>query len=73
MCLSVLLFASLKPSKQLIVYTSRFVPLRRGHANLLCTVPILMDDPRRESNVCLFGFIAEVASVSIAAPPYLAR
>ena len=32
--------------------------LRRGHANLLCIVPILTDDPRRESNytkitVCL--------------------
>ena len=25
--------------------------LRRGHANLLCIVPILPDDPRRESNV----------------------
>ena len=24
--------------------------LRRGHANLLCIVPILSDDPRRESN-----------------------
>ena len=23
--------------------------LRRGHANLLCMVPILTDDPRRES------------------------
>jgi hypothetical protein len=23
--------------------------LRRGHANLLCIVPILTDDPRRES------------------------
>jgi hypothetical protein len=23
--------------------------LRRGHANLLCIVPILKDDPRRES------------------------
>ena len=23
--------------------------LRRGHANLLCIVPISMDDPRRES------------------------
>ena len=36
-------------------YTSRFVrvcvsSLRRGHANLLCIVPILTDDPRRESN-----------------------
>ena len=28
--------------------------LRRGHANLLCIVPILTDDPRRESNE-LFG------------------
>ena len=28
--------------------------LRRGHANLLCIVPILSDDPRRESTyVCL--------------------
>ena len=24
--------------------------LRRGHANLLCIVPILTDDPRRESS-----------------------
>ena len=24
--------------------------LRRGHANLLCIVPILSDDPRRESS-----------------------
>ena len=24
--------------------------LRRGHANLLCIVPILSDDPQRESN-----------------------
>ena len=28
--------------------------LRRGHANLLCIVPILTDDPRRESMVCLW-------------------
>lgn len=27
--------------------------LRRGHANLLCIVPILSDDPRRESKRCL--------------------
>ena len=27
--------------------------LRRGHANLLCIVPILTDDPRRESK-CIF-------------------
>ena len=25
--------------------------LRRGHANLLCIVPILTDDPRRESDI----------------------
>ena len=24
--------------------------MRRGHANLLCDVPILTDDPRRESS-----------------------
>ena len=27
--------------------------LRRGHANLLCIVPILTDDPRRESSAPL--------------------
>ena len=27
--------------------------LRRGHANLLCIIPILSDDPRRESKRCL--------------------
>ena len=27
--------------------------LRRGHANLLCIVPILTDDPRRESEMKL--------------------
>ena len=27
----------------------RVSSLRRGHANLLCIVPILTDDPRRES------------------------
>ena len=35
-----------------IAYTSRFVRVilvRRGHAKLLCIVPNLMDDPRRES------------------------
>ena len=32
--------------------------LRRGHANLLCIVPILTDDPRRESRK------HEVSSVS---------
>ncbi len=28
--------------------------LRRGHANLLCIVPILTDDPRRESSLEAF-------------------
>ena len=29
--------------------------LSRGHANILCIVPILTDDPRRESNAaCVF-------------------
>ena len=28
--------------------------LRRDHANLLCIVPILTDDPRRESTILLF-------------------
>ena len=30
--------------------------LRRGHANLLCIVPILTDDPRKESktHLCMF-------------------
>ena len=30
--------------------------LRRGHANLLCIVPILTDDPRRESECCASQF-----------------
>ena len=30
--------------------------LRRGHANLLCIVPILTDDPRRESREVGVGF-----------------
>ena len=30
--------------------------LRRGHANLLCIVPILTDDPRRESKKGMASF-----------------
>ena len=30
--------------------------LRRGHANLLCIVPILTDDPQRESVMYSFAF-----------------
>ena len=32
--------------------------LRRGHANLLCIVPILTDDPRRESKMNVWSFSA---------------
>jgi hypothetical protein len=36
--------------KQLVTLLDLCVSsLRRGHANLLCIVPILTDDPRRES------------------------
>ncbi len=37
---------------QTLVYTSRFVRviLAQGHADLFCIVPILTDDPRRESS-----------------------
>ena len=37
----------------IISYTSRraHVVLERGHANLLCIVPMLIDDPRRESRI----------------------
>ena len=32
--------------------------LRRGHANLLCIVPILTHDPRRESYMlCIYIYI----------------
>jgi len=34
--------------------------LRRGHANLLCIVPILTDDPRRESNNHTFSALTGV-------------
>ena len=40
--------------------------LRRGHANLLCIVPILTDDPRRES-----GRRAAAACYSRAAAPHM--
>ena len=38
-----------------LLFDSCVSSLRRGHANLLCTVPSLTDDPRRESSAaCLF-------------------
>ena len=46
----------MQASMRVRVYTQMFTlldlcvsSLRRGHANLLCIVPILTDDPRRES------------------------
>ena len=30
---------------------------RRGHANLFCIAPVLTDDPRRESKVCLLFYV----------------
>ena len=39
-------------SKKLVTLLDLCVSsLRRGHANLLCIVPILTDDPRRESEM----------------------
>ena len=39
-----------RPQKELFTLLDLCVSsLRRGHANLLCIVPILTDDPRRES------------------------
>ena len=38
--------------------------LRRGHANLLCIVPILTDDPRRESNRMMFYLGCYAKSIS---------
>jgi hypothetical protein len=45
---------ALAKSKELFTLLDLCVSsLRRGHANLLCIVPILTDDPRRESvNIC---------------------
>ena len=34
--------------------------LRRGHANLLCIVPILTDDPRRESKTIWKNYLSVV-------------
>jgi hypothetical protein len=46
----------IKISKKLFTLLDLCVSsLRRGHANLLCIVPILTDDPRRESETALWG------------------
>jgi hypothetical protein len=40
------------PNKELCTLLDLCVSsLRRGHANLLCIVPILSDDPRKESKL----------------------
>ena len=44
--------SSCRAAKNLVTLLDLCVSsLRRGHANLLCIVPILTDDPRKESNV----------------------
>ena len=41
---------TVKSKEKMVTLLHLRVPsLRRGHANLLCIVPILTDDPRRES------------------------
>ena len=43
---------SMEVAKKLVTLLDLCVSsLRRGHANLLCIVPILTDDPRRESGI----------------------
>ena len=47
--------------------------LRRGHANLLCIVPILTDDPRRESKCTRAAFGSVHANASAQALVATAR
>ena len=52
---------TLRSSKKLFTLLDLCVSsLRRGHANLLCIVPILTDDPRRESS-----FARELFALSV--------
>ena len=39
--------------------------LRRVHANLLCIVPILTDDPRRESYIYIYIYICTYIHIII--------
>ena len=39
--------------------------LRRGHANILCIVPILTDDPRRESKMATAIFVLNICILKI--------
>ena len=59
---------ALAKSKELFTLLDLCVSsLRRGHANLLCIVPILTDDPRRESvNSCA---AARECRAALCAPP----
>ena len=43
--------------------------LRRGHANLLCIVPILTHDPRRESEPPHFLFACALRATAADGPP----
>jgi hypothetical protein len=45
--------------------------LRRGHANLLCIVPILTDDPRRESNLIWMSCLVVTFRCPLGAPMHL--
>ena len=57
-----LLFSPRKIKKMVTLLDLCVSSLRRGHANLLCIVPILTDDPRRESNWpwCFRGHTKEI-------------
>ena len=49
-CMYMYIYIYIYVFEQLLTLLDLWVSsLRRGHANLLCIVPILTDDPRRES------------------------
>ena len=57
-----LVFARTAKSKKISTLLDLCVSsLRRGHANLLCIVPILTDDPRRESNCRGSGILRNIS------------
>ena len=49
MCVYVYIYIYIHTHKLFTLLDLCVSSLRRGHANLLCIVPILTDDPRRES------------------------
>ena len=53
---------AVRRTKKMFTRLDLTVPsLRRGHANLLCIVPILTDDPRREFDAAGQAFKMSVA------------